>query len=176
MVKQLLFLFALLITLGAFSFTIYRLSRWFRFTRPFAVKDYGLRFSRMMSVAIGQSKILRKPVIGLIHALVFWGFLVITLGSIEMVLEGLTGWERPMAVTGWVYSFITASGDIMAYVILLAILIFLARRLFMHVNRFYGIEMQKKIQMGRPGCFSHHFSADEVSHWAQSLLSLPSSR
>ncbi|MBK7172242.1 MAG: (Fe-S)-binding protein [Bacteroidales bacterium] len=144
MVKQLLFLLALLITLGAFSFTIFRLSRWFRFTKPFPVKDYGKRFNRMLSVAIGQTKILRKPLIGLIHALVFWGFIVITLGSIEMVLEGLTGWERPMAVTGWLYTFITASGDIMAYVILVAILVFLARRLFMHVNRFYGIEMQKK--------------------------------
>ncbi len=144
MVKQLLFLLALLITLGVFSFTIFRLSRWFRFTKPFPVKDYGKRFNRMLSVAIGQTKILRKPLIGLIHALVFWGFIVITLGSIEMVLEGLTGWERPMAVTGWLYTFITASGDIMAYVILVAILVFLARRLFMHVNRFYGIEMQKK--------------------------------
>jgi heterodisulfide reductase subunit C len=144
MVKQILFILSLLITLGAFSFTIYRLSRWFRFTKPFPVSDFGKRLNRMIVVALGQSKILRRPVIGLLHALVFWGFLVITLGSVEMVIEGLTSLDRPMAVTGWFYSFVTASGDIMAYVVLISIIVFLIRRLFMHIKRFYGIEMQKK--------------------------------
>ncbi|MBK7212455.1 MAG: hypothetical protein IPH88_03965 [Bacteroidales bacterium] len=144
MVKQILFSISLLATLGVFSFTIYRLSRWFSFTQAFPIKDYGKRFNHMMLVAIGQSKILRRPVIGLIHALVFWGFLVITLGSIEMVIEGLTGLERPMSVTGWFYDFISASGDIMAYVVLMGIMVFMVRRLFMHIQRFYGIEMQKK--------------------------------
>ncbi len=144
MVKQILFLITLLITLGVFSFTVYRLAGWFRFTKSFPVGDYGKRFNRMMAVAFGQSKILRKPVIGLLHALVFWGFLVITLGSVEMVVEGLTGKDRPMAVTGWFYDFVTASGDIMAYVVLSSILVFLIRRIFMHIKRFYGIEMQKK--------------------------------
>jgi ferredoxin len=144
MVKQLIFSLALLLTIGAFSFTIYRLSGWFKFTKPFPIGEYGKRFNRMMAVAIGQSKILRSPAIGILHALVFWGFLVITLGSIEMVIEGLTGLERPMAITGWFYDFVTASGDIMAYVVLISIMVFLIRRLFMHVKRFYGIEMQKK--------------------------------
>ncbi|NVO18719.1 MAG: (Fe-S)-binding protein [Bacteroidetes bacterium] len=144
MAKQLLFTLTLLTTLGVFSYTLYRLISWFRFTKPWPVKEFGKRFNMMMGVAIGQSKILRRPVIGTIHALVFWGFIVITLGSIEMVVEGLTGLERPMAVTGWFYNFVTASGDIMAYVILFSILVFLVRRLFMHIQRFYGVEMQKK--------------------------------
>jgi ferredoxin len=144
MVKQLLFTFALAITLGVFTYTVLRLIKWFRFTKPYPIKDFGKRFSRMLTVAIGQTKILRSPVIGLIHALVFWGFMVITLGSLEMVIEGLTGLDRPMAVTGWFYDFIMASGDIMAYVVLISIVIFLVRRLFMHINRFYGVEMQKK--------------------------------
>ena len=144
MVKQLLFSLALLITLGFFTFTIYRIYQWFRLTKPHPVGDYGKRFSRMMEVAIGQSKILRMPVIGFIHALVFWGFLVICLGSIEMVIEGVTGRERPMAVTGWFYDFVMASGDSMAYIVLISILIFFIRRVLMHIGRFYGIEMQKK--------------------------------
>lgn len=144
MTKQLLFILALLVTLGVFSYTLYKLSSWFRFTKPFPVRDYGKRLNRMLLVAFGQSKILRRPVIGLLHALVFWGFLVITLGSIEMVIEGISGLERPMAVTGGFYHFVIASGDIMAYVVLFSILIFLIRRVFMHIKRFYGIEMQKK--------------------------------
>jgi len=147
MVKQIIFSLVLLITLGVFSFTILRLARWFRFTKPYPVSDIGKRFNRMLTIAIGQTKILRKPGIGLMHALVFWGFLVITLGSIEMVVEGLTGLDRPMAVTAGFYDFVMASGDIMAYVILVSILAFLFRRLFMHIGRFYGIEMQKKSKL-----------------------------
>ncbi len=144
MAKQIIFSLTLLLTLGIFSFTVFRLSQWFRFTKPIPLGEYGRRFNRMMTIAIGQSKILRRPVIGLLHALVFWGFLVITLGSIEMVIEGLTGLDRPMALTGWLYAFVTASGDIMAYVVMFSILVFLIRRIFMHIQRFYGIEMQKK--------------------------------
>jgi len=98
----------------------------------------------MLRVAIGQSRILRFPFAGMMHALVFWGFIVITLGSIEMVADGLAGTDRIMASSGWFYDFVTASGDVMAYVIFVAILFFLGRRLFIHVKRFKGIEMQPK--------------------------------
>lgn len=98
----------------------------------------------MLEVAIGQTKIFRYPLAGIFHALVFWGFLVITLGSIEMVIDGIFGTERIMSGTGWFYDFITASGDIMAYVIVVCILFFLSRRLFIRIKRFYGVEMQPK--------------------------------
>jgi ferredoxin/nitrate reductase gamma subunit len=144
MVKQVIFSVVLLITLGVFSYTILRLISWFRLTKPYPVRDFGKRFNRMMTIAIGQTKILRHPGIGLVHALVFWGFLVITLGSLEMVIEGIAGLERPMAITGLFYDLVIASGDVMAYIILISIVLFLFRRIFMHIGRFYGIEMQKK--------------------------------
>ena len=71
----------------------------------------------MMEVAIGQTKIFRRPVMGLLHALVFWGFCVILIGSIEMVIDGLFGTEKALSFLGGFYSFIMASGDIFALVI-----------------------------------------------------------
>jgi hypothetical protein len=92
MTRQIVFSLALLLTLGAFAFTIARLYSFLKFTRPaFPVKDFGKRFGVMMSVAIGQTKIFRRPVIGFFHALVFWGFCVILFGSIEMVIDGVSG-------------------------------------------------------------------------------------
>lgn len=144
MTKQILFSLALLITLGAFAYTVNRLVKFFRFTRPaFPVKDFGKRFGVMMEVAFGQTKIFRKPVIGFFHALVFWGFCVILFGSIEMVIDGLTGTERVLRVLGPVYDFIMASGDIFALVVAICIVIFLTRRIFFHIKRFEGIEMNK---------------------------------
>ena len=141
--NQIIFAIALLITLGVFAFTAWRYVRLFNLTKPdFPVRDFGKRFGLMMKVAIGQTKMFRRPILGFIHALVFWGFLVILVGSIEMVIDGLFGIERSLNILGWFYNFLMATGDIFALIIAVAILIFLSRRLFMHVKRFEGIEMK----------------------------------
>lgn len=141
--KSILFLIILLITLGAFTFSVRRIYLFFKLTKPaFKVRDIQKRISITLSVAFGQQKIFRLPVEGLLHALVFWGFLVISVGSIEMVIDGLFGTERVLAATGWFYTLISASGDIFAYVVLLSVLIFLGRRLFLHIKRFKGAEMK----------------------------------
>ncbi|GAB4332997.1 MAG: (Fe-S)-binding protein [Bacteroidales bacterium] len=141
---QLIFALVLLLTLGIFARTVYRLYRYMQFTKPRKTGDWGKRFVHLLKVGIGQTKILRFPFVGLLHALVFWGFLVILIGSIEMVIDGLAGTERVLAALGWFYDLITASGDIFALIIVIAIIIFLARRLFLNVRRFSGIEMQHK--------------------------------
>ncbi len=141
--KQIIFLVVLLLTLLAFAYTIRRYIGYFKHTRKgFPVKQLGRRFGIMMEVAIGQTKIFRRPVMGLLHALVFWGFLVILIGSIEMIVDGLFGTERVLSFLGEFYSFIMASGDIFALIIAVAILVFLFRRVFLHVKRFSGIEMK----------------------------------
>jgi heterodisulfide reductase subunit C/nitrate reductase gamma subunit len=108
------------------------------------VKDIGKRIGVMTKVAFGQTKIFRWPVIGFLHALVFWGFCVILIGSIEMVIDGLAGTDRALKFLGPVYDFIMACGDIFAFIIAIAIVVFLVRRMFMHVKRFSGIEMKHK--------------------------------
>ncbi len=100
-----------------------------------------------MDVAFGQTKIFRKPVIGFFHALVFWGFCVILIGSIEMVIDGLSGTERALKVLGEVYDVIVASGDIFGLIVAISILIFLSRRLFFHIRRFEGAEMKHSTHM-----------------------------
>ncbi|HEY9113528.1 MAG TPA: hypothetical protein VIN10_02435, partial [Bacteroidales bacterium] len=142
MIKQLVFAISVLITLGIFAWTMQRIFKYFKFTKKKPLDEFGKRFWVMVQVAFFQEKILRKPVIGLMHALVWWGFIVILFGSIEMVIDGLFGTERALFFLGPVYDFIMASGDIFAFIISLAVLAFLFRRLFMHVKRFYGPEMK----------------------------------
>ena len=144
MIKQIVFLIVLLLTLGIFLFTISRIIKFFKLTKPFPIGDWGKRFNVMIKVAFGQTKIMRKPVIGFMHALVWWGFLVILVGSIEMIIDGLFGTERALVILGPVYDVITASGDIFAFIIAILILAFLFRRLFLNIKRFGGIEMKHK--------------------------------
>ena len=142
MSKAIIFAICVLLTLGIFSFTAYRIFRFFRLTKPFPVKNWRKRFVVMMAVAFGQTKIFRQPILGMMHALVWWGFIIILIGSIEMIIDGLAGTERVLSVLGPVYDIITSLGDVFAFIILLLIFAFLFRRRFMHINRFTGIEMK----------------------------------
>lgn len=142
--KQIIFAATLLLTLGIFAYTVNRLLGFFKYTRKtFPVRDLGKRFQIMLNVAFGQTKIFRRPVIGFLHALVFWGFCVILVGSIEMVIDGLTGSERALSVLGVLYNIMIATGDVFALIIAICILVFLSRRIFLHIRRFEGIEMKK---------------------------------
>ncbi len=96
----------------------------------------------MMKVAIAQTKIFRMPVIGFIHAMVFWGFIIITIGSIEMVFDGALGLDRSFAFMGPLYNLIIGLGDFFAWFILAAMIIFLFRRIFLNIKRFKGAEMK----------------------------------
>ncbi len=143
MLKQALFILTLLITLLVFGYTCRRFIGFFRHTRPaHRIGDPGRRFRVMLGVAFGQAKIFRRPVIGLVHALVFWGFCVILIGSIEMVLDGITGAEKIFHPLGIVYDIIMASGDVFALIVAIATVVFLFRRLFMDIKRFSGTEMK----------------------------------
>ncbi|HAK00219.1 MAG TPA: Fe-S oxidoreductase [Bacteroidales bacterium] len=145
MTSQIVFAIFLLITLGLFSYTTWNYYRIFRLTKPaFPIKNLGKRFRVTLNVAFAQSKMFRKPLSGILHALVFWGFMVIFIGSVEMVIDGLLGIERSLRFMGWFYDLAMASGDVFALLVTISILIFLGRRVFIRVKRFEGEEMQKK--------------------------------
>ena len=78
------------------------------------------------------------------HALVFWGFLVILLGSIEMVIDGVAGTDRVLSALGGFYNVFMGAGDVAAYFIALFIVIFIVRRTVLNINRLHGKEMNKK--------------------------------
>ena len=140
--KQIVFLITVLATIGVFAWTMQRIFKYFALTKKKPLGDWGKRISMTIRVAIFQEKILRRPVIGLMHALVWWGFILILFGSIEMLIDGLFGTERIFSFLGPVYTFLMASGDIFAFIIAIAVLAFLFRRIFMHIKRFYGPEMK----------------------------------
>lgn len=142
MTKQIVFAIVVLLTIGIFTYTLFRLISFFRLTKPFPIRDFGKRFMVMLDVAFGQTKIFRRPVLGFLHALVFWGFCVILVGSIEMIIDGLFGTEKSLKFLGVLYDIIMASGDVFGLIIAMAIVVFLSRRLFFHIKRFEGIEMK----------------------------------
>src|SRR5436853_1963842 len=140
---QVAFTILTIISFGFFGFTIYRLVRIFKVTKKeFRFDKPGQRLVTTLMVAFGQTKMMKRPVAGIFHAFVWWGFLVITIGSLEMIIDGITGSERALSFLGTFYSFVTASGDIFAFLIIISCVIFLFRRYVIKPRRFKGIEMK----------------------------------
>ncbi|NSW46081.1 MAG: (Fe-S)-binding protein [Bacteroidales bacterium] len=143
-ISQVIFIITLIITVGVFLFSIYRLAQFFKLTKKYPIGNWGKRISLVLKIALGQTKIFRFPFAGFLHAIVFWGFLVIIFGSIEMVIDGVFGIHKSLKVLGVFYDIIMGFGDIFAFLIAIAILIFIARRISHKVKRFDGQEMTPK--------------------------------
>jgi heterodisulfide reductase subunit C len=143
--KQLLFSVALLITILVFAWSVSKIIAKFRLTKKaYPVKNIGQRIWLTIINGFFQDRIFRNRIAGVMHALVFWGFCVILLGSVEMVIDGLAGTERILAVGGIVYDIIIGIGDIFAYVIALFIVIFIIRRCCLNISRLNGKELSHR--------------------------------
>ncbi len=145
MINQIAFI---VVTLSAAGVFVYSASLIFAnikmLKKAYPLNEIGKRLKILFEVGFLQKKITRYPLIGFLHALVFWGFLIIVLGSAEMLIDGLFGTERVLKFLGIVYDFIMAGGDISAYLIGFLIIVFLFRRIFLHIKRFGGEEMNHK--------------------------------
>jgi Fe-S oxidoreductase len=83
---------AIVIAVGVFALRAMRLVRLVRLGQPMnrmddipgRVRDFGL-------YVLGQKKLIKAPnrVPGIIHAIIFWGFLIITLGTLQLIGSGL---------------------------------------------------------------------------------------
>jgi len=147
MLKQIIFISCLIFAFGALSYSFLKIFAFFKLTKTFPVRDFGKRTIIMLKIAIGQTKIFRRPLTGFFHALVFWGFCVILFGSLEMMLDGVFDSEKCFSFLGFIYNFLIASGDIFALLVLISVIIFLFRRLCLHIKRFTGIEMKHNSHM-----------------------------
>jgi heterodisulfide reductase subunit C len=100
------------------------------------------RWKLMARVALGQSKMVVKPVAGFLHILVYAGFVIINLEVLEIILDGILGTHRLFApFLGSFYDFLIASFEILALGVLVAVFIFYVRRNIIYINRFRQNEL-----------------------------------
>ena len=100
------------------------------------------RWMTMVRVALGQSKMVVRPVAGFLHILVYVGFVIINIEVLEIVIDGLTGTHRVFAFMGAFYSFLIGSFEILAFLVLLACVLFMIRRNVLQIKRFVMQEMK----------------------------------
>lgn len=101
------------------------------------------RWLHMIRIALGQSKMVRKPLSGVLHVLVYVGFVVINIELLEIVVDGFLGTHRVFApFMGGAYDVLIFSFEIFAALVLLAVFFFWTRRNIVRIKRFWKPEMK----------------------------------
>lgn len=137
------FLLVLLGALGFFSYNVQRMAGYLRVGLPEdRTNAPGRRTWNLLTIGFAQTKILRERGAGLSHAAVFWGFLVVTAGTVEMMIQGVWpsfGFDRLLARPLW--QLFMLSQELFAVVILAAVSWLLWRRLVAPPKRLQGEEI-----------------------------------
>ena len=101
------------------------------------------RWATMARVALGQGKMVVRPVAGVMHILIYVGFVIINLEVLEIVLDGVLGTHRLFAFLGPLYDALIWSFEWLALAVLLSCVVFLLRRNVTRIKRFWSPEMTK---------------------------------
>ena len=92
----------------------------------------------MLRIAIGQSKMVKKPMSGILHIIVYVGFIIMNIELLEIITDGILGTHRAFApYLGNFYNFIISFFEIFAGLIILAVILFWARRNIIKLRYFY---------------------------------------
>jgi len=100
------------------------------------------RWKRVFFIAFGQSKMFDKPLVGFLHLIVYMGFIIINIELIEIVIDGLFGTHRILSFFGIFYDFLIASFEVLAFLVLISVIIFLIRRNVIRLKRFIHSDMK----------------------------------
>ena len=101
------------------------------------------RLIQMLRIAFGQSKMIDKPIVGLLHIVVYVGFLVINIELLEIIVDGALGTHRVFApFLGSFYDFLIAFFEIFAFLVIVSVVIFWIRRNMLNIKRFLSLEMK----------------------------------
>ena len=99
------------------------------------------RWVTMARVALGQSKMVVRPIAGILHIIIYVGFVIINIEVLEIVIDGLLGTHRIFSFMGGLYNFLIGCFEILAFLVLLACVVFFARRNIVPIKRFIMREM-----------------------------------
>ena len=101
------------------------------------------RWLFMARIALGQSKMVRKPLSGLLHIIVYIGFIVINIELLEIVIDGFLGTHRIFApFLGSFYDILIGIFEVFAALVLVSVILFWTRRNVIRIKRFWKAEMK----------------------------------
>ncbi|MBK7084192.1 MAG: (Fe-S)-binding protein [Flavobacteriales bacterium] len=142
MIAQLLFTALLLAGAVLFARNILRVRRNILLGRDVTIHDHpGERWALMARVALGQSKMVVRPVAGILHIIVYAGFVIINIEVLEILIDGVFGTHRVLSFLEGFYDFLIGGFEWLALGVWVACAIFLVRRNLIKLKRFVMKEL-----------------------------------
>jgi heterodisulfide reductase subunit C len=138
--------FVLLVTgLGLFARSLQKIYRNIGLGRKIDRTDHPAeRWKTMATVALGQSKMKKRPIAAFLHLLVYVGFLIINMELVEIIIDGIFGTHRVLAsvIGDTAYGFFTATLEVLALLVVIAVVAFFIRRNFLPISRLSHIDLK----------------------------------
>ena len=139
-------IFVVVLFLGLYFFcrNLYRLYRNINLGKQIDVSDNKKeRFINMSKIALGQGKLIKRPISGFLHVVVYVGFVIINIELLEIVLDGILGSHRLFSdYLGDLYGYLIGTFEFLAVSVLLAVSAFWIRRNIIKLKRFFGDNMK----------------------------------
>ncbi|MDQ7917283.1 (Fe-S)-binding protein [Mesonia sp. MT50] len=143
LVGQILFVIALLFGFGFFARNVKKLVRNIRLGKEVNRNDKpNERFANMARVALGQSKMVKRPIAGFLHIIVYVGFVIINIEVLEIIIDGIFGTHRIFSFLGATYDVLIGSFEILALLVFIGVVVFWIRRNVIRIKRFWANEMK----------------------------------
>lgn len=142
-IDNILFAIILVIGIGFFAKNVKKLKRNINLGHDVNRTDNpSARWKNMAMIALGQSKMIKRPIAGLLHIIVYAGFIIINLEVLEIIIDGLFGTHRVFSVLGGLYGFLIGSFEILAALVLVAVIVFWIRRNIIKLKRFASSDLK----------------------------------
>ncbi len=162
-IDNILFAIILILGIGFFTKNVIKLKRNINLGRDVNRYDNpSARWANMAMIALGQSKMVKRPVAGFLHIIVYAGFIIINLEVLEIIIDGLFGTHRVFSGLGGFYGFLIGSFEILAILVLVAVIVFWIRRNIIRLKRFASSDLK-----GTP-----KRDADTILYFEMVLMSL----
>lgn len=100
------------------------------------------RIGILLRAGLGQSKMFDKPIVGILHFLIYLGFIIINIEVIEIIIDGIFNKHRTFAVFGDLYTVLINSFEILAVLVIMSCFIFLIRRNLLQIKRLRHIDLK----------------------------------
>ena len=110
MISQIIFIVILGLAIFSFWKAVSRITKNINLGRPEEIKDHPAeRWKTMFMVAIGQSKMVKRPLAGIMHILIYVGFIIINVEVLEILIDGVLGTHRIFSFLGSFYTFLISA-------------------------------------------------------------------
>ena len=144
-IPNILFAILLAVGVGYFAKNVKKLIRNIKLGKDVDVSDNSSqRWKNMAYIALGQSKMVRRPIAGILHVIVYIGFVIINIEVLEIIIDGLFGTHRVglKILPESVYGFLIGSFEILAALVFVSVIVFWLRRNVIKIKRFLSAEMK----------------------------------